>query len=249
MQSLLIAIQFLTRFPVKLKEEREDQCIAQSILYYPLVGLIIGFVLWFSATLLAALPPMLNAVIVLLIWVLITGGLHLDGLADSADAWAGAHANKQRSLDIMQDPAAGPFAVVVLVLLLLVKYIALLVMLEGNQLWLLCIAPVLGRLTVIALFITTPYVREQGLGSIMAENLNRKFAYGVMVFTLMLAATILPVITFLLLISTTIVVLYFLRYLMMQRLQGMTGDTIGASLEIIEAVSVFMLAVMVSLSN
>lgn len=246
MQPLLIALQFLTRFPVKSRTEWDEKNTALSILYYPLVGLIIGFVLWFSAVLLDGIVPMIGAVVVLILWVLITGGLHLDGLADSADAWAGGYADKQRSLDIMKDPAAGPFAVVVLVLLLLVKYITLVTIIENHQFWLLCIAPILGRLSVIVLFITTPYVREQGLGSKMAEHLERKFCYSVLIFTLILAAILMPAMMFLIILSIIFVVLYFLRYLMMQRLQGMTGDTIGASVEIIEAVSLFVLAVLVS---
>lgn len=246
MQPLLIALQFLTRIPVKSNVRWDEKNTALSILYYPLVGLIIGFVLWFSAVLLDGLAPMLGAVVVLLLWVLITGGLHLDGLADSADAWAGGYADKQRSLDIMKDPAAGPFAVVVLVLLLLLKYITLLTIIENQQFWLLCIAPVLGRLSVIVLFITTPYVREQGLGSKMAEHLNRKFGYSVIIFTLLLAGILLPATMVMIILSSTFAVLYFLRYLMMQRLQGMTGDTIGATVEVIEAVSLFVLAVLVS---
>ena len=248
MKSLLIAIQFLTRVPVKTKTQWDDKSIAQSVLYYPLIGLIIGLVTGFSAFLLEALQPMLGAVIVLLLWVFITGGLHLDGLADSADAWAGGYANRQRSLEIMKDPSAGPFAVVVLVLLILVKYIAVVTLLESNLFWLLCVAPVLGRLSVIVLFLTTPYVREQGLGSIMASHLNRKLSYLVVIITLTIVLAVLPFMVFLLVLSACIIVLYLLRYLMMSRLEGMTGDTIGASLEIIEAVSVFVLAAMVSLN-
>ena len=246
MQPFLIALQFLTRIPVKSNSNWDDKNTALSILYYPLVGLIIGCVLWLSAVLFDALVPMLGALLVLILWVLISGGLHLDGLADSADAWAGGYADKQRSLDIMKDPAAGPFAVVVLVLLLLVKFISLLVIVESNQFWLLCLAPVFGRLSVIVLFITTPYVREQGLGAKMAEHLDRKFSYSVIIVTLLIAAILLPVMVFLIMLFSTFVALYFLRYLMMQRLQGMTGDTIGASVEIIEAVSLFVLAALVS---
>lgn len=248
MQSLLIAIQFLTRIPVKAEREWEDELIAQSVLYYPLVGLMIGLILWFSALLFEAVAPMLGAVMVLIIWVIITGGLHLDGLADSADAWAGGYANKQRSLEIMKDPSAGPFSVVVLVLLLLVKYVALVSLLESHQFWLLCVAPVSGRLSVVVLFLTTPYVRENGLGSVMARLLSRKLAYGVVLLTLILALVTLPFVVFILVLLTCSAVLYLLRFLMLHRLQGMTGDTIGASLEITEAVTVFVLATIVSLN-
>ena len=242
MRPFFIALQFLTRLPVKPKGEWLDKHIAQSVLYYPLVGALIGTMLWCAGELLSASSPMLAAVVLLVLWVLITGGLHLDGLADSADAWAGGYGDKQRSLDIMKDPAAGPLAVVVLILLLLTKLVALMTLLETQQLWGLFIAPILGRLSVIALFVSTPYVRKQGLGSAMSEHLNRDYAYGVIFCVMVLLVLFFPVKILLLTMVASVLVLAFLRQLMKQRLQGMTGDTIGASLEIIETVSLLVIA-------
>lgn len=242
MHPFFIAVQFLTRLPVHCKGESTHQQVAQSVLYYPLVGLIIGAVLWVVAILLNSIAPSLGAAVVLVVWVLITGGLHLDGLADSADAWAGGYGDRQKSLDIMKDPAAGPLAVVVLVLLLLVKFSAISYLLEHNHLWALLIAPIIGRLSIIALFVTTPYVRQQGLGATMAEQLERVHAYSVIVLTCGLVIVVFPVFIAIMLIGSALVVLYLLRYLMLKRLGGMTGDTIGASLEIVEALSVLLLA-------
>lgn len=246
MHPFLIALQFLTRVPLRSKEELEEKQIAQSVLYYPLVGALIGVALWLMAVLVTAIPPIMAAVILLLFWVLITGGLHLDGLADSADAWAGGYGDKQRSLEIMKDPAAGPFAVVVLVLLLLVKLSALTVLLETDSVWILIVPPVLGRLSVVVMFLTTPYVRKNGLGSIMSEYLSRSHAFGVIFLSAIFGLVFYPALDILLTIAVTFITLYFLRYLMMKRIQGMTGDTIGASLEINEAVSLFILVLLVS---
>jgi adenosylcobinamide-GDP ribazoletransferase len=68
---------------------------------------------------------MLHAALLLTVWVLLSGGLHLDGLADSADAWLGGFGDRERTLTIMKDPRSGPIAVVVLVLVLLLKFCAL----------------------------------------------------------------------------------------------------------------------------
>lgn len=79
------------------------------------------------------------------VWVGLSGGLHLDGLADTADAWIGGHADRQRTLEIMKDPRSGPIAVVVLLLVLLLKFAALVVLL-GQGAWAgLLLAPWLGR--------------------------------------------------------------------------------------------------------
>lgn len=245
MHPFFIALQFLTRIPVLFKGEWQEKSIAQSVLYYPLVGLVLGAVLWLSAFFLCNLPSVFQAAVLLLIWVMLTGGLHLDGLADSADAWAGGNGDKQRSMEIMKDPAAGPLAVVVLILLLLIKFSALIVLVESEQTWGLIVATLLGRLSILVLFLTTPYVRQHGLGDTMAKYLNRQHTAIVVLITLLLGLAVFPVVNFLLIVASCVIVLYVLHRLMMQRLQGMTGDTIGASLEIIEAMSLFSLVLLV----
>ena len=246
MHPFLIALQFLTRLPIRTQGEWDEKKIAKSVLYYPLVGGMIGALLWFSGNILSDFSPMLVAAVLLLLWVLISGGLHLDGLADSADAWAGGYGDKQRSLDIMKDPAAGPFAVVVLVLLLLLKFSALSVLVENKQFYLLMMAPVFGRLSVVVLFLTTTYVRENGLGDAMAKYLNRRHSYVVMALTTVCCLWLFSITTTMLVIASAFISLYALRYLMMQRLGGMTGDTIGASLEITETISIFVLALVIA---
>ena len=118
MSAWLIALQFLTRVPVRLTAMPAPEQVGRSLLWYPLLGLLVGGLLLGLHLLLGATPALLQAALLLTVWVAITGGLHLDGLADSADAWAGGFGDRERSLAIMQDPRSGPIAVVVLVLLL-----------------------------------------------------------------------------------------------------------------------------------
>ncbi|VAX03286.1 Cobalamin synthase, partial [hydrothermal vent metagenome] len=135
MRSFFIALQFLTRIPVRLKDNPTEKQIALSQLYYPLVGLLIGALLillaWVLQWVLQDVPTMLSTAIILTGWVLISGGLHLDGLADSADAWAGGLGDRDKTLAIMKDPACGPAGVVSIVLLLLLKFAALHALLEA----------------------------------------------------------------------------------------------------------------------
>ena len=86
MKPFLIALQFMTRFPVTHSFEASENDLGHSILFYPLIGLIIGFALCVVSVLFSSASHMLMSAIVLLTWVITTGGLHLDGLADSADA-------------------------------------------------------------------------------------------------------------------------------------------------------------------
>jgi len=248
MRAFLIALQFLTRIPVRLQDTPNAQQIARSQLYYPLIGLLIGSVLillaWVLQWVLQDIPTMLSAAIILTAWVLISGGLHLDGLADSADAWAGGLGDREKTLAIMKDPACGPAGVVSIVLLLLLKFTALYTLLEleisatpsvhNLPLLMIIIAPVLARTTPALLFITTPYVRQHGLGSALVADLPRR---GLMlVIAVVIASVVLLAGSIgLWLILTVAVALMLARRLMMQRIGGMTGDVAGALIEITEA--------------
>ncbi|MCF7972092.1 MAG: adenosylcobinamide-GDP ribazoletransferase [Methylococcaceae bacterium] len=230
--SFALAIQFLTRFPLNIRVEFSDQRLGQSVLFYPLIGLLIGSLL---ALLAYCLPPhaiALNAVLILSLWVLITGGLHLDGLADCSDAWVGGLGDKARSLAIMKDPAAGPIAVIVLVLLLLLKWSALQQLLNSEQALLpLLVAPFLARLSLLLFMLSTPYIREKGLGSAMQQHLPKQVAAIIVVTALAACAWFFSIY----IVLSTLFIIGWIRHLALQRLQGMTGDVYGASVEIIEA--------------
>ena len=133
MLPLLIALQFLTSLPIRLPAMPTPRQQGRSLLHYPAVGLFLGALLWLAALLLEGASPLLQAALLLALWVALTGALHLDGLADSADAWLGGFGDPARTLEIMKDPRSGPVAVVVLVLLLLLKFSALLVVLQAQQ--------------------------------------------------------------------------------------------------------------------
>jgi len=236
MTSFIIALQFLTRLPLNINIQWTDEKVALSLPWYPLVGAVIGLCLIVVAKLFNAQDPLLIAAIILSFWVLITGALHLDGLADSADAWMGSHGNKERALDIMKDPQAGPVAVVVLILLLLIKFSAITSLNLQNDMYLLLVPPVVARCVPLLLFLTTPYVRKNGLGSAMAEYLPVKQAWLVLACVLVCGIALLGITQVVLLIIFVGCVFWFLRYLMLKLIKGMTGDTIGAAIEIIEVV-------------
>ncbi|MBS69144.1 MAG: adenosylcobinamide-GDP ribazoletransferase [Pseudomonas sp.] len=232
MLPLLIALQFLTSLPVRLPAMPTPEQQGRSLLYYPLVGLLLGGLLCLATFVLDGTPPLLQAALLLTLWVALTGALHLDGLADSADAWLGGFGDRERTLAIMKDPRSGPVAVVVLVLALLLKFAALLALLQAQQYAVLLLAPVLGRAALLALFLTTAYVRPNGLGQALAANLPRPWARGV------LAAVVLGCLSFGMagLIALLMAAATFLlaRRAMLRRLGGTTGDTAGALLELVE---------------
>lgn len=231
MDAFLVALQFLTRIPVNYRYEVGPPLLGRSVLYYPAVGLLLGMLLSQPPMLFADSSPMLLAAIVLAAWVLLTGGLHLDGLADCADAWVGGHGDKQRSLQIMKDPASGPIAVSLLILVLILKFAALTAMFEQTRLAPLLLAPVLGRAAILGLMLTTDYVRRQGLAEALLQQLPRSQANWVLVISVLVAVVFLgfPAVLF------AGGLLFWLRQVAVSRLGGVTGDVYGAAVELTEA--------------
>lgn len=228
-----IALQFLSSLPVRLPGMPAPREMGRSLLFYPLVGLLFGLLLWLASHLLQGTPAPLHAALLLTLWVLLSGALHLDGLADSADAWLGGFGDRERTLTIMKDPRSGPIAVVTLVLVLLLKFCALWVLVERGAGALLVLAPVLGRTAVLGLFLGTPYVRKGGLGQALAEHLPRPAATWVLLASL-LVCLVLGGLGAAWAMLAALGVFYWLRRLMCQRLGGTTGDTAGALLELLE---------------
>ncbi|MCQ4259087.1 adenosylcobinamide-GDP ribazoletransferase [Stutzerimonas stutzeri] len=242
MQSFLIALQFLTCIPVRLRGMPEPHELGKSLLYYPLVGLLLGGMLWLFALVTAHAAAPLQAALVLTAWVGLTGALHLDGLADSADAWLGGFGDRERTLAIMKDPRSGPIAVTVLVLLLLLKFVALLALLQSGYLLALLIVPLVGRGALLGLFLTTPYVRPGGLGDALSAHMPRTGVRVVLVIVVLgcLLAGNLGWAALVIAFCTA----WLVRRSMCRRLGGTTGDTAGALLELVECTVLVGLALL-----
>ncbi|UZE16617.1 adenosylcobinamide-GDP ribazoletransferase [Pseudomonas sp. B21-054] len=230
-----IALQFLSSLPVRLPGMPEPEQLGRSLLFYPMVGLLFGGLLWLLNAVLLGAPPLLHAALLLTAWVLLSGGLHLDGLADSADAWLGGFGDRDRTLLIMKDPRSGPIAVITLVLVLLLKFAALLALIEQGQTLVLLIVPVLGRGALLGLFLTTPYVRAGGLGQALADHLPRRAGWQVLL-ACALGCVLVAGWAGVWMLVVTASVFIWLRQMMLRRLGGCTGDTAGALLELLEMV-------------
>ncbi len=229
--TFLLALQFLTRIPVPINRVVTHEQWGKTVLFYPLVGLIIGYLLALIVILLPENSVNLQAAIVLTFWVLITGGLHLDGLADCADGWAGSLDNPQRSLEIMKDPHSGAIALVTLILVLLLKWVTLSELLrQQNCLSYLIIIPVLGRCAILGLMLSTHYVSRRGLGEKLNAHLPKAAAIAILLVSMIIGFYVMGY-------GSLIfggLIIFSIRFLSKQRLGGVTGDVYGASVELVE---------------
>jgi adenosylcobinamide-GDP ribazoletransferase len=250
LRSALVAVQFLSCVPVRFERPPSEREVGLSLLWYPAVGLSLGVLLWTGSLLFRQLPGSLTAAMVLTLWVACTGALHLDGLADVADAWVGGLGNRERTLAIMKDPHAGPIAVVSIICLLLLKFGALAALQEprvvasGSELRFASaclLPPVLARAAVVLLFAQTPYVRDKGLGADLARYQSRVGGRSVATLT---ALTAMGLGRYGLVATAVSALVYFLmRRAFIARLGGMTGDCAGAMIEVIEALGMVSVAV------
>ncbi|KAA3627688.1 MAG: adenosylcobinamide-GDP ribazoletransferase [Proteobacteria bacterium] len=233
LQPFLLALQFLTRLPIPLPGNIEPEVQGRSVIAYPLVGLVIGLLVAIPAYVASASDPMVIAALMLTVWVLVTGGLHFDGLADSADAWLGGQGNTTRTLEIMKDPRSGPAAIVLVALVLLLKLAALTALVRAGELVAVLLIPMLGRAAIVGLFLTTVYVRVGGLGASLARSLPRQAGMVVIgIVALLFLTGGAAGLQSLVCAGLTVV---GLRALMIARIGGATGDTLGATVEISEA--------------
>jgi len=145
-RALACAMQFLTRIPLSTRTLFDNKDYANSLAWYPVIGLILGGLVWLSGVALTELSSTsLAAALVLAVWVLLTGALHLDGVADCADAWVGGFGDREKTFQILKDPRSGPIAVVVLLLVLFVKWAALEVLLGSDHWSIIGLIPLLAR--------------------------------------------------------------------------------------------------------
>lgn len=240
MSPFWIALQFLSSLPIRLARMPTPQESGRSLLFYPLIGLLFGALLLVLNSVLSGAPVLLHAALLLSGWVLLSGGLHLDGLADSADAWLGGYGDRDKTLLIMKDPRSGPIAVVALMLVLLLKFSALVALVQSSDVSALWLAPLLGRSALLGLFLTTPYVRSGGLGQALAEHVPRGLGRTILLATLVGTWLLSPAIGTYVLIAAGLT-FYYLRQLMLRRLGGTTGDTAGALVELLEMVIVVVM--------
>lgn len=240
---LLIALQFLTVLPIKIKTEMRERDFGASLVCFPLAGLFIGIVLSGINILLLFLnlsPLSVNIILVVALAV-ITGGIHLDGLSDTADAFLSGKP-KDEMLVVMRDPHTGVMGVIAIVSVLLLK-IGLLgsvaMELKATALILSC---VLSRWAGVLVMFLFPYGRKQGKAGMFMQGMNLR------IFTLSLAAVVVLAFAIwqlkgLLALLIAAGCAYLGGKFSVRKIGGITGDTIGAVIEATEAVTLFAVVV------
>jgi adenosylcobinamide-GDP ribazoletransferase len=234
---VLAALQFLTIAPPLIRRPFTPAELGRSVGWFPLVGLGLGAAFAGTDWLLDFLfPPGVTAALLLTIWVLATGALHLDGVLDSCDGIFGGRTRDAR-LRIMRDEHVGAYAVIGGVLVMLVKYACLAALPVRTSA--LLIAPTLGRWGMAAAVVVFPYARADGLGRAMKDRagwMQLMLATVTAAVTAIAAAEWRGAIALAAAAFTTATIAGFV----VRRLGGLTGDVYGAICEVAEAVTLLV---------
>ncbi|NRF90262.1 adenosylcobinamide-GDP ribazoletransferase [Paenibacillus frigoriresistens] len=257
LRACIAAFQFLTRLPIPVQIDYTNRVFQRSVIFYPLAGFVIGLLLLLAGEGLSlVLPAMPAAVLLLGFWIVLTGGLHLDGLMDTSDGIL-SHRPREQMLEIMKDSRVGAMGVIVCVVHLLLKFSLLYTLLGtggmGGVCFLLAIVPIWSRWFMVAAIYGWPYARrDSGLGSFFrgVTKWHMTLSSLVALFTTMLLIEIFSIwqadssvtlfsftngltITFSFAIGT-ILIGWILATYISRKLGGLTGDTYGALNELLE---------------
>ena len=227
MNSFLVGLQFLTRIHIARQTVWTADAFGRSTRFFPLVGLVLGICYALAAWLLVYFVGMrtLTAVLLLILPLLLTGGLHADGFMDTAD---GVFSGREREckLEIMKDSRVGSFGVVSFVLLMFLQFALLLDMHPFLLVPALFIMPIIGRMAMVLAIACFPYARADGMGKTFADMADRKTIVTASVMTVVF---VLPcgLLASVALMLGILFALLFCRA-MTTTLGGVTGDVYGA---------------------
>ena len=242
MRLYLIALQFLTIIPLPFDTRCQKEDMGRATACFPLVGLTIGGLLAGLNWLIAPwLSQPLTAALLITALAAITGALHLDGLADVCDGLA-ARGNRERFLAVMKDSHVGAVGAVGLVLVLLLKWQALLAVPSGTAWQTLLLFPILGRCAQTLALGSAKHARQDGIGAAIIQGMGTRHLLVALALTVAVCLILLPVKGMIALTAVFAVTLLVKSYFQ-SRLGGLTGDIVGCINELAEITALIVLSV------
>lgn len=229
---LILMIQFFTTIPVKYESDVGSEDFGKGLAYIPIVGLIIGGIMGISYMLLLhVFSVKISTVLILIEYIFLTGGIHLDGLGDTFDGLF-SNRSKERILEIMRDSRVGTNAVLVIIAVFLLNSAALAEIKPEYLLKVIILFPVTGRVGSIIGASLSKYARSgEGLGKSFIEYCGvRELTVGIILYLIIFCSFQLYrgyIIIFFPIITAVILIKFFSR-----KIDGATGDVLGAVCEL-----------------
>ena len=233
------ALQFLTRLPAPRVDVFDPADLSRSALWFPVVGAVIGAIVAAAVMLGGLASPWIGALLGLVAWVWVTGALHLDGLGDVTDALAGAHRSPEKLLQIMRDPHLGAFGAIAIALQLIAKLVLLAEVAALVGFMPLILIAAWARLGAPVWSLAVPPLAT-GSGERFAWQIDPRIIAAEAAVLTLLSVWFAPVLLAALIVIP-VIALYW-RY----RLGGITGDCLGAGIEVTETLLLLLLAIWIA---
>ena len=242
MKRFISILQFMTRIPINIDVGFDDE-FHKTITYFPLVGFVLGILLFIIGTVSNILfDPFITSILVTLGSVILTGGLHIDGLGDTFDAIY-SYRDKEKMLEIMKDSRLGTNSLLAIVFLILLKIGFIYSLINNNLMWTIIFMPVIGRLGVIRLTYKTVSPREKGMGNLFIGKATTSMFLTAILYTMALIILVAKFvfkssITLPILASIIVVILFnqLFKNHIYKKIDGVTGDILGCSIELGEVI-------------
>lgn len=222
-----LAVSMLTTVPFFKIHDFFKGINGYAVMFYPLVGFLLGLVLWAVHSLLAPYAPSLHVgIIIFVLWVLLTGALHLDGFSDTVD---GLYVAKEKALRVMKDSHVGGMGMIMSATFLIAKASSLA---NFEAFYLLPIILMLSRLNIVLAIYFYPYISENGMSTLAKEEFTKTQLFIALFYSLVIVAFF----NMYLALVSALLVLFVIKSFFIKRYGGFTGDIYGFSIEVTELV-------------
>lgn len=225
MKSFLLMLTFITRIPIKIKFDFEPDAFAKGLLYMPAIGALIGLPLWAFDKYVDVGHPFVRAFLIIILYLMMTGGLHLDGLSDYFDGIYSVR-DRKRMLEIMADARIGAFGVIGLCIYFIGIFAGIIVSSPEH----LLVMPMIGRTAAVMLCAFGKYPKASGMGKDLVEY--GKPWMGILAMLTMIAICLAIAPWLVLNVIMVFAVVTIVGIQSTKRIGGVTGDVLGAAIEI-----------------
>lgn len=244
--NFLLMIQFLTRIPVNVSLPCEKSNFRRASIFFPVIGLVVGGIQWGVYKLfIKVLPLNVVVIMVLIVGIIITGAIHIDGLGDTCDGFFAFKGN-DRIIEIMKDSRIGTYACIAIVMDLLLRY-ALLVFIAPKLSAAIIAAPMISRYSTLLLGFKGKTAKSNGTGNFFIGNVGIiQFSIALIITAGVLALIMKPIYIVILLIAALVSAFLF-NIFCEKRIGGLTGDTLGANNELVEILILILVSIILKI--